>query len=110
MSQIENETTENSNEMSSSYYISFSLVVFIINFIAVLVAWNDKSWTALNIAIITGPIINVILIFISLGFIVEYKNRANFSIERHKTYSITVPILAIFIDAVVIFSLGLSGC
>lgn len=90
--------------------VVFVIVVILLNVFALVAASQDKSWGALWIATVAGPIGNGLLAVMSLvaaPFL--QRKRLEFSVRRHLALSIGVPAAAIIIDTVAIFSMGLSG-
>lgn len=74
-------------------------------------ATADRSWGALAIGILWGPIANLVLAIISLACASEVKQGAEgAAIWPYVLASIGVPASAAFLDLVVIGSMGLHGC
>ena len=92
------------------FALTFVIVVGIANLLALGVAWQDRSWGALAIAVIYGPILNGIFALIGLLATAFLRRNDQFSIWRHVVLSLGVPIAAASIDAFIIFSMGLHGC
>lgn len=74
-------------------------------------AWRDRSWEALWIAIVGGPLVNAVWLLVGLVAIPFLKRRrAGFALGRHLAFSCGVPIAAVVIDLGLIASMGLHGC
>ena len=88
----------------------FVCVVVVLNLFALGAAWQDKSYGALAIAILYGPIGNILLALFALVAIPLLRRKPSFSMARHLAFSCGAPACAIVVDFVVIFSMGLHGC
>src|ERR1700748_3819179 len=84
----------------------FITVLVVMNLIALGVAALDRSWGALGIAVIYGPLMNGLLGFISLVFTVRLIGE---NVRSHIVLSIVSPLLAITVDYLIINSLPLHG-
>jgi hypothetical protein len=85
-------------------------VVLAVNGLLLLNAFSDKSFVAIQIAIITGPIINLIILGISLVGTKTVRSAAQgASIETYRVAAIGLPLAAILADFVIIFSMHLHG-
>jgi hypothetical protein len=75
------------------------------------IAASDRSWGALGIGIMVGPITNGVLLLLSLACIPIVKSgAAGASIGPYVAASIGLPLLAVPIDFFIIGSMGLHGC
>lgn len=87
---------------------AFMAALLVANIVAFTVAFQDKSWTALWVAIFGGPVMN--LLFIAFGllsaWLVERKMGRKASIEL----VISAPIAAGLGLSIAIFCLDLRGC
>ena len=105
------DTTQNRWPALAGFGVVFITVVVLANLLALGAAWQDKSWGALWIAIVGGPILNGVFALVGLiAMPFLRRQRSQFSVWRHVVLSLGVPIAAIAIDAGVIFSMGLHGC
>jgi hypothetical protein len=74
-------------------------------------AWQDRSWGALWMAVVGGPILNGVLLISGLVAIPFLKRRrAKFSLGRHLALTLGLPIAAVVADFFVILRMGLHGC
>ena len=88
----------------------FLALVAVGNCFVLSVAWQDKSWAALWMAIVVGPVLNGALLISGLVAIPFLKRRrVSFSLRRHLALTIGVPIAAVVADFVIILSMGLHG-
>jgi hypothetical protein len=86
-------------------------VVLVANGLLLAVAASDRSWGALGIAIMIGPITNGILLLLSLACIPVVKSgAAGASVGSYLAVAIGLPLAAIPIDFFIIGSMGLHGC
>ncbi len=86
-------------------------IAIAVNALLILVANANRSWTALGIAIIFGPIMNGILIVVSLAFVpVVRRLGGGASVSLYVLAGILVPIAATVVDAACIMSMKLQGC
>ena len=83
----------------------------LVNLVLLAVAWWDRSWGALMIAMFLGPLMNFILL---LGGLVSTpwlrRNFTDFSPRWHVMSSIAFPVAFAVLDAIVILSMDLTGC
>ncbi|HKV11664.1 MAG TPA: hypothetical protein VJ725_26195 [Thermoanaerobaculia bacterium] len=94
-----------------TFRIAFLALVAVVNGIALWLAWKDRSWGALGIALLYGPIANGALALTSLLAIPFLKARDPFlSVSNHTALSLAIPTVAGLIDAAVILSMDLRGC
>ena len=94
-----------------TFRMIFLAAVAVVNGIALWLAWKDRSWGALGIAVLYGPITNGVLALASLFAIPFLKARDPFlSVSNHAALSLAIPTVAGLVDAAVIFSMGLRGC
>lgn len=93
------------------FTVIFTLIVVLANLLALRAAWQDKSWGALYIAVIDGPILNGVLVLAGCVVTALLRRRCSKrSMWRHLAIACGVPIGAIVIDAWLIFSMDLGGC
>jgi hypothetical protein len=94
-----------------TFRMAFLAAVVVVNLIALWLAWDDRSWGALGIAIAYGPIANGVLALASL-LATPFLNRKDplFSAGGHAALSLGIPAAAALVDAIAIFSMDLSGC
>ena len=86
----------------------FVCFLIVLNLLAIMIAAADRSIVAVTIAIIWAPAGNVVLALGSLMAIPVLRRRQRtFSLGKHLALSICVPLAAIVIDGVVIFSMHL---
>jgi hypothetical protein len=86
-------------------------VALIVN--AVLVSWaaSDRSWGALGIMIMIGPITNGVLAFLSLPFIPLVRRvSGGASVVPYVLAGVLIPVGAVIVDAACILSMDLHGC
>jgi hypothetical protein len=93
----------------SRFATIFVYVVVLLNLVAILFAWHDKSWNALGIVMFVDPMLNSTLMVFSLIATLFLRHRSSFSLRQHLALSFGVPIAAAIIDAIVILSMGLQG-
>src|SRR5262249_31227564 len=88
------------------FNIGFIAITVLLNLFAVFAAWQDKSWAAMCIGAVGGPLANGVLALMGLIAIPFLRrSRAPFSIKRHLALALGLPMGAAVIDAVVIFSM-----
>jgi hypothetical protein len=86
-------------------------VAVVVNLALIGVAARDRSWGALAIMILYGPIINGALILVSLGFIPLVKKYAGGApIKPYVLTGVLAPLAAVLVDAAFIMTLDLHGC
>jgi hypothetical protein len=74
-------------------------------------ASSGDGWGALGIALMVGPIVNVVLIVMTLVTRPLVKHHfGGASTSLYVLAGVLTPIAAIFIDAICIFSMDLHGC
>ncbi len=89
----------------------YFFVVAAVNIAAVAYAAVDGGWGAFGIAIIYGPATNGVLALVGLLVAPYLKSEyPEYSTGEHITVSLALPAAAIFIDWVLISSMGLHGC
>ena len=79
------------------------------NFVLVTEAATDKSWGALQIMILIGPITNGVLCAVSFAFTPLVKRFTGGALTLHILASL-LPLAAIFADGLLIFLMDLHGC
>ena len=86
-------------------------VVVAANVYLVSVAAVDRSWGALQIMIMVGPITNAVGMVLSLAMtpVVRHISQGA-AVFPYVIAAIAVPIISIFVDAGCILSMGLHGC
>jgi MYXO-CTERM domain-containing protein len=89
---------------------AFVIAVVLLNLLALGAAWRDQSFGAICIAIMIGPIGNGVLALVGLAGIPFLRRRPGFSMGGHLALSLGLPVVAIIVDAVAIFSMRLHGC
>jgi hypothetical protein len=94
----------------SVFWMVYGVLMVIGNLIVLVIAWNDKSWGALWIAIVGGPILNAVFLISGLVAISVLRRRTPFSLGRHLAMSIGLPIAAIVVDFLVIILMAPHGC
>lgn len=92
------------------FYSRFVCLVIVLNLGAILVAWLDRSWLAIGIAMLWGPALNMCLLFSAQLVIPRAKQHQGFSLGQHQTISIAVPGVAALLDYIIIVSMDLHGC
>jgi hypothetical protein len=86
-------------------------VILVANGLLLGIAAADRSWGALGIAIMIGPITNGVLLVLSLACVPMVKSAAaGASIGSYLVVGIGLPLAAIPIDFFLIGSMGLHGC
>ena len=81
------------------------------NLLVLAAAWQDRSWGALGMAVMVGPILNGVFLISGLVAIPFLKRRRQqFSLGRHLALTLGVPIAAVVADFFIIMSMGLHGC
>lgn len=95
------------NSLFRKFYVVFLLIA---NLLFLAVAWKDHSWLAYIIAVMVGPIVNGTLVVIGL-LAIPFLRRdpTQFSFGRHLVLTVGVPVVAVAVDAVAIFSMDLQG-
>lgn len=93
----------------SRFAMIFVCSVALLNLVAILFAWHDRSWNALGIVMFVAPMLNSALLVFSLIAIPFLRHRSSFSLREHLALSFGVPLAAAVLDAVVILSMGLQG-
>jgi hypothetical protein len=89
----------------------FSALLLVGNILVLAAAWQDKSWGALWMAIVGGPILNGTLLISGLVAIPFLKRRrSHFSLARHLPLALGAPVAAAVADFFIIGSMGLHGC
>ncbi|MBI1367234.1 MAG: hypothetical protein GC162_01125 [Planctomycetes bacterium] len=89
----------------------FLIPLVIANLILLMMAWQDRSFGALAIAIAIGPITNGVMLLLGLVGIPFVKAAAKGrSITDYLTWSIAAPVGAVMLDFFIIFNMGLHGC
>ena len=76
------------------------------------IAWaaEDRSFTAIQISILVGPVSNVILLLVSLAVTPLLRRTVGgASVGLYKAVSIGLPLVAVMVDFVVIFAMPLHG-
>ena len=94
----------------SRFYFQFICVVIGLNLLALLVAWRDRSWIAMGVAVIWGPALNASLFLGALLAIRRAKQHLGFSLGKHLLISLAVAAVAVLLDYVIIMSMHLHGC
>lgn len=80
------------------------------NLVVLAAAWQDRSWGALRMAVMVGPVLNGVFLISGLIAIPFLKRRRNsFSLGRHLALTFGVPIAAVVADFFIIVSMGLHG-
>ena len=72
--------------------------------------WADKSWGALQIALLFNPIANAIVAGCGIAGLLIIKRHQNFSVSSGLAMAIGMPVAATLINGVCMLSLGLHGC
>jgi hypothetical protein len=86
-------------------------VVLAVNAGLLATAVGDRSWTALNIAILSGPITNGVLLLLGLlGIPLVKSGAAGAPVRSYVITAVGLPLAAIPADFLLIFSMGLHGC
>lgn len=86
-------------------------VVLVANVVLLAMARSDRSWGALGIGVFVGPIVNAVLLLLSLACIPLVRSAARGApISAYVATSIAIPLIAIPVDFILILSMGLSGC
>ncbi len=88
----------------------FAGAVVTLNLFALVAAWQDRSFLAFGIAILYGPVGNVLLALLALATFPFVRAKPGFSMARHAALSFGVPMGAVIFDYVMIFSMNLHGC
>jgi len=78
--------------------------------VLVAAAAEDRSWGALGIMILYGPIANGVLMLASLACTPLARRFSGASATFHVLTSILLPIGAAMVDGVIIFGMDLHGC
>ena len=86
------------------------LGVLALNAVLVAAAAEDRSWGALGIMILYGPIANGVLMLASLACTPLARRFSGASATFHVLTSILLPIGAAMVDGVIIFGMDLHGC
>jgi len=84
-------------------------IVLVVNYSLVGLAADDKSWSALKIMIMTGPIANAAICPVSFALTPLVLRYSGGSLVPHVLASLS-PVAAIFVDGLFILSMGLHGC
>jgi hypothetical protein len=93
------------------FHLGFAVTLLLANAVILGMAWQDRSWGALWISIIVGPVMNGILAVISLAVTPVLRRILEpFSVGWHILFSLLLPAAAIVLDAVAISNMGLRGC
>ena len=90
---------------------AFVALVLIANLVILAVAWQDKSWAALWMGLLIGPILNgafLISGLVAIPFL--RRRRASFRLGRHLALTIGLPVAAVVADLFIINSMGFHGC
>lgn len=92
---------------------ALSVVCVVVAANAVLIYWaaKDRSWGAMGIMIMIGPLVNAAIALVSVAlFPLVRRVSLGAIVSPYIVTSIVVPIAAIIVDAVCILSMGLHGC
>ncbi len=73
-------------------------------------ALDDRSWGALAMAIIVGPLSNLALAVLSLLCMPLVRRAFATTVRRHVLISLGIPAAAIGFDLLAILSMDLHGC
>ena len=94
-----------------SWAVGVAALVLSVNVYLVASAVADRSWGALAIAIIIGPMTNVAILLVSLVLtpLVRFASRGA-SVTPYVLTSMLAPVAAILIDGACILPLDLHGC
>jgi len=87
-----------------------SCVTLIVNLLLLGAAHSDRSLGAFGIAIMWGPIINALILLVSLACIPIVKMGTSALIGSYVAVAIALPLLAIPVDFGIIANMGLHGC
>src|SRR5689334_9608626 len=88
--------------------ITATTVIVGVNLVLLGIALADRSWNALFVAFIANPIANLVMLGLAFSFRSSVKRAsAGASIKLYQRVAIAIPLCAIPVDAIVIFSMGL---
>ncbi|MEW5977623.1 MAG: hypothetical protein AB1898_17655 [Acidobacteriota bacterium] len=91
----------------SRFELVFVVTVVLLNLFALGLAWYEQGWGAIAIAFVGSPLLNGVFVLVSLIALPVLRRRHRpFSVRRHLALSFGLPIAAIVIDALLIFSMG----
>jgi hypothetical protein len=82
----------------------------LVNIPLLVLAAMDRSWGALGIAIVVGPIVNVLVGLLLLAVSLSMKSKTGFSTEQCFLMCAATTGGAVVLDFLIIFSMGLHGC
>lgn len=100
-----------SPEKRGAFGFVFLVLLSVGNLVILIRAWQDRSWGALWLAIIGGPILNGVFLISGLVAIPFLKRfGAQFSLGRHLALTLGAPIAAVAADLFIILSMGLHRC
>ena len=88
----------------------FLSLLLVANGIVLSIAAEDRSWGALGMAIVVGPITNGCLALLSLLFTPWIRQLTDSSPRVHAVFSVAAPAVAIVADLVLIGAMDLRGC
>jgi hypothetical protein len=95
----------------TGFHLGFAVTVLLGNAVILGIAWQDRSWGALWIELLAGPIMNGILAVISLAVTPVLRRLFTpFATGWHILFSLLLPAAAIVLDGVAISNMGLHGC
>ena len=89
----------------------FGALLFVGNLLVLAAAWQDKSWGALGMAVVVGPVLNGVFLMSGLVAIPFLKrHRQQFALGQHLALTLGIPIATVAADFFIIMSMGLRGC
>jgi hypothetical protein len=91
--------------------VIFGALLLVGNLLVLAAAWQDKSWGALVMAIVVGPILSGAFLVSGLVAIPFLKRRrVQFSLGRHLALTLGVPIAGVVADFFIIRWMGFHPC
>src|SRR4051812_12099410 len=100
----------NSRRVTAAALVA-AAIVLVVNAGLIMAAAADRSWGAMGIMVGTGPVINGIMALASLAIISLVRRLApGASITPYVLTGTLLPIVAVFVDGICIFSMDLHGC
>ncbi|MCA9052888.1 MAG: hypothetical protein KDA75_03580 [Planctomycetaceae bacterium] len=91
--------------------LQFLVAIILANAFLLLVAAGDRSWGALGIAVLIGPVTNgVIMLVAIISTVLANKHTGSRSTAVDISAAIVLPLLAVGVDFLLICGKGLHGC